>query len=59
MTNSELKAMAIQEMKRAIECAYLGLDEKLDELEVSEKEREKAFEYIAKMEKAFEKRYCK
>lgn len=65
MTNQELKEMAILEMKRAIESAYIALDEKFDKLEIcdkmviAEQEREKAFEYLHKMEKAFEKRYCK
>ena len=56
MKSTELRDMAI-EMKRAIEAAHLGLDERLDEIEASEEDREKAFAYLHRMEQAFEKRY--
>lgn len=57
MKNTELKDMAIREMLNAMESAELGLDARLEEAHATEEEREKAFEYLSKMQKAFIKRY--
>lgn len=59
MKKTELKEMAILEMKRAIETAYYALDEKLCDMDASEQDRDYALRYMVKIEDAFNKRYDK